>query len=60
MEKNLNITNSRYSGQILSVRGKKDSLISLFISIEFFQIVVYLTLFVLKRYLVSDFIASNY
>ena len=60
MEKNLNITNSRYSGQILSVRGKKDSLISLFILIEFFQIVVYLTLFVLKRYLVSDFIASNY
>ena len=39
---------------------KKDSLLSLTILIDFFQIAVYLTLFVLKRYLVSDFIASNY
>ena len=46
MEKNLNITNSRYSGQILSVRGKKDSLISLTILIDFSQIVVYMTFFV--------------
>ena len=28
--------------------------------IDFFQIALYLTLFVLKRYLASDFIASNY
>ena len=39
---------------------KEDSLLSLTILIDFFQIAVYLTLFVLKRYLVSDFIASNY
>ena len=39
---------------------KKDSFLSLTILIDFFQIAVYLTLFVLKRYLVSDFIASNY
>ena len=39
---------------------KKDSLLSLTVLIDFFQIAEYLTLFVLKRYLVSDFIASNY
>ena len=39
---------------------KKDCLLSLTILIDFFQIAVYLTLFLLKRYLVSDFIASNY
>ena len=40
---------------------KEDSLLSLTILIRgFFQIAVYLTRFVLKRYLVSDFIASNY
>ena len=39
---------------------KKDSLLSLTNLIDFFQIVVYFTLFVLKRYLVSDFMASNY
>ena len=39
---------------------KEDSFFSLTILIDFFQIVVYLTLFVLKRCLVSDFIASNY
>ena len=38
---------------------KKDSLLSLTILIDFFQIAVYLTL-CFKRYLVSDFIASNY
>ena len=38
---------------------KKDSLLSLTILIDFFQIAVYLTQFVLT-YLVSDFIASNY
>ena len=39
---------------------KKDSLLSLTILIDFFQIAVDLTLLVLKRYLLSDFIASNY
>ena len=39
---------------------REDSLLSVTILIYFFQIAVYLTLFVLKRYLVSDFIASNY
>ena len=39
---------------------KEDSLLSLTILIDFFQIVVYLTVFVLKPYLVSDFIAGNY
>ena len=39
---------------------KKDSLLSLTILIDFFQIAVYLTLFVSNRYLVSGFIASNY
>ena len=39
---------------------KEDSLLSLTILIDFSQIAVFLTLFVLKRYLVSDFIASNY
>ena len=39
---------------------KKDNLLSLTILIDFFQIAVYLTRFVLKRYLVSDVIASNY
>ena len=39
---------------------KKDSLISLTILIDFFQIAGYLTLFVLNGNLVSDFIASNY
>ena len=39
---------------------KEDSLLSLTILIDFFQIAVYLTLFVLKRYLVSDFIVSTY
>ena len=34
---------------------KEDSLLSLTIVIDFFQIAVCLTLFVLKRYLVSDF-----
>ena len=38
---------------------KKDSLLSLTILIVVFQIAVYLTL-CFKRYLVSDFIASNY
>ena len=38
---------------------KKDSLVSLTVLIDFFQIAVYLTL-CFKRYLVSDFIASNY
>ena len=37
----------------------KDSLLSLTIFIDFFQIAVYLTL-CFKRYLVSDFIVSNY
>ena len=41
-------------------RGKKDSLLSLTILIDFFQNAVYLTLVCFKRYLVSDFIASNY
>ena len=39
---------------------KKDSLVSLTVLIDFFQIAVYLTLCVLKRYFVSDFTASNY
>ena len=39
---------------------KKAGLLSLTILIDFFQIAVYLTLFVLKRYLVSGFSASNY
>ena len=39
---------------------KEDSLLSLTILIDFYQIAVYLTLLVLKRYLVSNFIASNY
>ena len=39
---------------------KEDSLLSLTILIDFFQIAVFLTLFVLKLYLVSDFIAGNY
>ena len=39
---------------------KKESLLSLTNLIDFFQIAVYFTLFVLKRYLVSDLIASNY
>ena len=40
---------------------KEDSVLSLTILIDFFQIAVYLTLFFyLKRYLVSDLIASNY
>ena len=39
---------------------KEDSLLSLTILIDFSQIAVFFTLFVLKRYLVSDFIASNY
>ena len=39
---------------------KEDNLLSLTILIDFFQIAVYLTRFVLKQYLVSDFIASNY
>ena len=40
---------------------KEDSLLSLTILIvDFFQIALYLTLFVLKRYLVSDFVASDY
>ena len=38
----------------------KDSLLSLTILIDFFQIALYLTSFCFKRYLVSDFIASNY
>ena len=38
---------------------KKDSLLSLTMLIDFFQIAVYLTLFCFKRYLVSDFIANN-
>ena len=38
---------------------RKDSLISLTILIDLFQIAVYLAL-CFKRYLVSDFIASNY
>ena len=38
---------------------KKDSLLSLTISIDFFQIAVYDS-FCFKRYLVSHFIASNY
>ena len=42
-----------------NVVKKKDSLLSLTILIDFFQIAVYLTL-CFKRYLVSDFIASNY
>ena len=37
---------------------KKDSLLSLTILIDFFQIAVYLTLFVLKRYLVSDLLLA--
>ena len=37
---------------------KEDSLLSLTILIDFFQIALYLTLFVLKRYLVSGFIAA--
>ena len=39
---------------------KQDSLLSLTILMDFFQIDLYLTLFVLKQYLVSDFIASDY
>ena len=39
---------------------KKDSLVSLTVLIDFFQIALYLTLCVLKRYFVSDFTASNY
>ena len=43
---------------------RKDSLLSLTILIDFFQIAVYLTLFVLmkflKRYPSCGFIASNY
>ena len=39
---------------------KEYSLLSLTILIDFSQIAVFFTLFVLKRYLVSDFIASNY
>ena len=37
----------------------KDSLLSLTILIDFFQIAVFDS-FCFKRYLVSDFIASNY
>ena len=39
---------------------KEDSLLSLTILIDFFQIAVFFTLFVLKRYLLSGSIASNY
>ena len=39
---------------------KEDSLLSLTILIDFFQIAVFFTLFVLKRYLVSDYITGNY
>ena len=42
-----------------NVKTKKDGLLSLTILIDLFQITVYLTL-CFKRYLVSDFIASNY
>ena len=38
---------------------KKDSFLSLTILIDFFQVALYLAL-CFKRYIVSDFIASNY
>ena len=52
--------NNKLGRRALKKIKKKDNLLSLTILIDFFQIAVYLTRFVLKRYLVSHFIASNY